>query len=589
MNVTGAQSVYERLPSHLLYVGEQLATRAKTDSTIEKDFAAFKAGVTPDELDKQEGLAAMQAAAAELAAQTADLDDTKFNELLQQIEQAQSQPVAPPSTPTLRRPNDLQLGVAGLAALLNPGSALDALSVPLQYGLAEQAKGAQADQQRFERESAEKQQRLGFLGQLLGIEDQRSRQRQDAEERRIGRQFDLTQGNLERLSRESIANQNNEYRVLLEQIKGETKQFQDQVKPALKTYYEGSDLEGRRRAWAELLDLGFDLPEPTEKSAKEKNLDAKTRTVEETRELVKGRLRSQIGLNEANAKKVARVTYWMDAEKQASIAKAWKSIEDMESRITDRAARRDIDWARVTIDSVTKTQTSLNTAMSTLSAQANSERARMKDLENKLYSKQWMLKRKPDGSLDLSDEETLQHANLTNEIAQARQRITDLQTQHGELKGQAAEIRRRAEEAAAGAGYKPADNPGTEKTNRLISQFRSQFPGGRAEQWADRNIAGTNTKSMHASGQAADLYGDLLAIRKWALSNPDVGMVIHDRQIWTRRQDGSWSKRAYSGVHPHDDHVHIEPRRKVYGPPAPPGPKGGSKPSVSELGQKYGF
>lgn len=88
-------------------------------------------------------------------------------------------------------------------------------------------------------------------------------------------------------------------------------------------------------------------------------------------------------------------------------------------------------------------------------------------------------------------------------------------------------------------------------------RFRGTIGG-----FADRNIAGTNTKSKHASGLAIDVMVPLgrLADRitnYFAGAGYDlfkVDNVIHNRRIYNLGR--GWH--AYSGVSPHTDHVHVD-------------------------------
>lgn len=157
-----------------------------------------------------------------------------------------------------------------------------------------------------------------------------------------------------------------------------------------------------------------------------------------------------------------------------------------------------------------------------------------------------------------------------------------------------------AQEIAAVSPFAGASaSGGLESTNSILGEFQSAFPKGRKEQFADRNIAGTNTKSKHATGEAGDLYDpDLNKVHKWALNNPKIGMVIYNRQIWQRDSKGEWKSKKYTGVNPHDTHIHVEPIKASQNPilnaakpktqPAPKVPKGQNIFDVIELADKMG-
>ena len=81
----------------------------------------------------------------------------------------------------------------------------------------------------------------------------------------------------------------------------------------------------------------------------------------------------------------------------------------------------------------------------------------------------------------------------------------------------------------------------------------------RIEQWADRDIRGRpGKKSMHATGEALDIFQvgpEALAV---AQSDPNIGYIIHNRQQYKRQPDGSWKVSKYTGVNPHTDHMHVQ-------------------------------
>jgi hypothetical protein len=80
-----------------------------------------------------------------------------------------------------------------------------------------------------------------------------------------------------------------------------------------------------------------------------------------------------------------------------------------------------------------------------------------------------------------------------------------------------------------------------------------------------RNIAGSQSLSLHGEGRACDL--GVPVGQGWAKTLADalvahsgelgVQLVIHDRKVWSgRRPFDSW--RDYTGSNPHRDHLHVE-------------------------------
>ncbi|KAI1721027.1 hypothetical protein Ddc_07462 [Ditylenchus destructor] len=92
---------------------------------------------------------------------------------------------------------------------------------------------------------------------------------------------------------------------------------------------------------------------------------------------------------------------------------------------------------------------------------------------------------------------------------------------------------------------------------RLATYFSNKF-GGRTEIYNNRNVRGGKTLSLHAEGRAVDLYaganGKAAFDHAVAIAcNRGIQEVIYNRRIWTNGR----GERAYNGVNPHTDHVHI--------------------------------
>lgn len=80
-----------------------------------------------------------------------------------------------------------------------------------------------------------------------------------------------------------------------------------------------------------------------------------------------------------------------------------------------------------------------------------------------------------------------------------------------------------------------------------------------------RDIAGSNTLSLHGEGRACDLgvptgakWAQQLA--DWLIANHKalgIQLVIYNRKVWSLRYpDKGW--RTYTGSNPHTDHLHVE-------------------------------
>jgi len=96
--------------------------------------------------------------------------------------------------------------------------------------------------------------------------------------------------------------------------------------------------------------------------------------------------------------------------------------------------------------------------------------------------------------------------------------------------------------------------------SRLRDYFISKFGGKSAGIYNNRNVRGSSTTlSLHAEGRAVDISLGLQAGRKAfehavaIACSSGIQEVIFNRRIWT----SSKGERAYNGVNPHTDYVHI--------------------------------
>jgi len=102
-------------------------------------------------------------------------------------------------------------------------------------------------------------------------------------------------------------------------------------------------------------------------------------------------------------------------------------------------------------------------------------------------------------------------------------------------------------------------HPGTIAFANLVARV---FPGCEIGRIYDcTKVAGYKTLSDHAYGRAVDIFpkdraqGD--EIFKWCIAKHnlnDITVVIWWRQIWSSLNP---TIHKYTGVHPHEDHVHI--------------------------------
>lgn len=108
-------------------------------------------------------------------------------------------------------------------------------------------------------------------------------------------------------------------------------------------------------------------------------------------------------------------------------------------------------------------------------------------------------------------------------------------------------------------GRPPGAAGATPAASRFVRALKAKF-GSAIERTgivANRNIAGTNTLSQHAYGNAVDIFArDLAAVWGWAIQNAtrlSIRLVIYNGQQWS---GGRIS--AYTGKSDHTSHVHVD-------------------------------
>ena len=113
--------------------------------------------------------------------------------------------------------------------------------------------------------------------------------------------------------------------------------------------------------------------------------------------------------------------------------------------------------------------------------------------------------------------------------------------------------------------------PGTEALGDYLQMYFPQVPsvGG----FSCRPINGNNSQaSVHSTGRALDIFIPLTAdggadndlgdpIAHWLIRNAEtigIQLIIWDLSTWAPYRDVGERAAAYTGAHPHDDHLHVE-------------------------------
>lgn len=120
-------------------------------------------------------------------------------------------------------------------------------------------------------------------------------------------------------------------------------------------------------------------------------------------------------------------------------------------------------------------------------------------------------------------------------------------------------------------GCSPGMRPGTDELRMYIDEYFPQVSdlGG----YNCRPIVGNSSQtSVHSTGRALDIHIPLTAegeadndlgdpIAHWLIANAEhigIQFIIWDRSSWAPNRPVGERERAYTGQHPHHDHLHIE-------------------------------
>lgn len=120
-------------------------------------------------------------------------------------------------------------------------------------------------------------------------------------------------------------------------------------------------------------------------------------------------------------------------------------------------------------------------------------------------------------------------------------------------------------------GCSPGMRPGTDELRMYIDEFFPQVSG--LGGYNCRAIVGNSSQtSVHGTGRALDIHIPLTAegeadndlgdpIAHWLIENADrigIQLIIWDRSSWGPHRPVGEKESAYTGSHPHHDHLHIE-------------------------------
>ena len=392
-------SIWERYDDGTLYVFNQLGNQTKQQQTFENDLSLVKQGLSLDEIQREQERQALLKKAGELAQTTAHIDNKRFDELRAMIAGEMNSPVAMPGKPELQDPSLLSMIAGTAGAFLTPEHAFDVGAAPFVNKLKQQGEDYQRELERYEREREDKGNRIKLLMDELQLQNQRDVQEQNALDSSLQRQSQHIQNELNRLNNAEIQGDKLDARLNEILLKIDSDKEKELVKQQMKAYNDGDSLETRHNAW-QYLNYHYPelkLKEPTQatmdevlKGARAGYYDARTDTENQLRDEKEKLLISQYGLNNSRAKEIVKRIGWMDRLNTVKVAEGWKRIDNMNSMINDRSVRQQQGWQRLAQQAWASSQSSINTTLSTLSAQKNTVTTNLRALEKEYYSKTWL-------------------------------------------------------------------------------------------------------------------------------------------------------------------------------------------------------
>ncbi|HMS54219.1 MAG TPA: hypothetical protein PKA27_02365 [Fimbriimonadaceae bacterium] len=191
------------LPGTHQYLASVAATAAKKRSDIDGAMTQAIAGKSLEEQRLEKDVADLRKATDDLAAKTAELDDSEFESFRAQFESQLAARPQKPGQAALGQPNLLQAGLGIAGALVDPNNAASHLAAPLQSELQEQQRADVENRENFEIASQEHAQRMAWLERQMNYSRQDSRERQrskqdqlDNQSRRADRNLAVAEGSL---------------------------------------------------------------------------------------------------------------------------------------------------------------------------------------------------------------------------------------------------------------------------------------------------------------------------------------------------------------------------------------------------------
>jgi hypothetical protein len=539
-------------------VGEVVAVQAKKRQRGELAVKMAFQGHTFEEqaeMAKQDAAAVEEAAqtdaAAAIAGETQDLDDEQFEQLLGRLKAELGTNPAAPQMGTPDMPNHTQLAIAALGSIALPHQAFEIGATPFNEQLRREAVEFQNKQLQYKADLEARAGRIAAIQAELGV---------------LGQERELAarsrENELDRKSREGMNAADNATQLTGIELRNE----QGQINKLYDSYYKGGSPEIREGARRELYNLtGYDpgpaaplTPAEQQKLASAGLSTAKTKTEDGLREARKQQVeqrtnlyKSQIKLTDNRAKMVAEVTKGLGDESAAKVAVAWATVDNLENLIATRGEQLVLDTLRNDRESLDATVESIRDGLKEWSGAADNARRDIDKLKGDKRNLQLVMAADEDLAKSLAP----QVQAIDAEIAEKEREITNAKAQYDALQSKAAALQKKVE------GTKSTTRPKAEAGASRLTQLGEDLKGahgGRFEQFNNRDVRGKPGKpSKHTGGLAIDYYNTtakMNAIVNELIRTKRAKYMIYQGRDW--KPGRGWRK--YDGIHPHNDHIHIQ-------------------------------
>lgn len=258
------------LTPHSQYLFERLGMAKRSQQALDTAAQDAMRGTTPDMAKVQARLAELQNQLTQVVQQSIHLPREDFDRLKQQMVDTFSQQVQMPQRQNPQAPNLGQSLAAGLGAILDPRHAASIAATPYQYQNQRAEQGYQDSMAQYGEAQRQKQNAVGFYGDMLGLQDRQDRAtyQQQLDDRNT--QIGLIQDQMKRLDADIARAQTAQDKLTAEQNKAK-------FSNALRTYYDsGADIKDKENAWTYLTQEAGMALQPPAKTYKQAGSEAKT-------------------------------------------------------------------------------------------------------------------------------------------------------------------------------------------------------------------------------------------------------------------------------------------------------------------------